>query len=74
MSVRRANPSPRTARQRSPMRRRARALTLPGPRAVAFCNDVGEGYMTFPPRGHGVELAAGKLYSEQVPEGQLYAD
>lgn len=41
---------------------------------VAFCNDVGEGYMTFPPRGHGVELAAGKLYSEAVPEGHLYAE
>lgn len=41
---------------------------------VAFVNDVGEGYMTFPPRGNGVELAAKKLYSEEIPEGQLYAD
>ena len=31
---------------------------------VAFVNDVGEGYMTFPPRGTGVELAPKKLYSE----------
>ena len=31
---------------------------------VAFVNDVGEGYMTFPPRGHGVELAPKKLYGE----------
>ena len=33
---------------------------------VAFVNDVGEGYMTFPPRGHGVELAKQKLWSEKV--------
>ena len=32
---------------------------------VAFVNDVGEGYMTFPPRGNGVELAGKKLWSEQ---------
>ena len=41
---------------------------------VAFVNDVGEEYMTFPPRGTGVELSPGKLYSEQIPEGHLYAE
>ena len=41
---------------------------------VAFSNDVGEGYMTFPPRGNGVELAGKKLWSEEVPEGQLWAE
>ena len=41
---------------------------------VAFVNDVGEGYMTFPPRGHGVELAAKKLWSEEIAEGHLYAE
>lgn len=33
---------------------------------VAFANDVGEGYMTFPPRGNGVELAPKKVDSEKV--------
>jgi len=41
---------------------------------VAFANDVGEGYMTFPPRGNGVELAAKKLWAEDLPEGHLYAE
>jgi len=40
---------------------------------VGFCNDVGEGYMTFPPRGHGVELQKAKVVSEMGEEGEFYA-
>ena len=35
---------------------------------VAFCNDVGEGYITFPPRGHGVELVKEKTINEKLVE------
>jgi len=30
--------------------------------------DVGEGYITFPPRGHGVELVKEKTINEKLVE------
>jgi len=39
---------------------------------IAFTNDVGEKYLTFPPRGHGNELASNLNFD--LPEGHLYAE
>jgi hypothetical protein len=41
---------------------------------IRFANDVGEAYMTYPPRGHGNELGTQELASDYLEEGKLYAD
>lgn len=41
---------------------------------IRFANDVGEAYMTYPPRGHGNELGNNELASDYLEEGKLYAD
>ena len=41
---------------------------------IRFANDVGEAYMTYPPRGHGNELGKMANYDTEIPEGHLYAE
>ena len=41
---------------------------------IRFVNDVGEVYMTYPPRGHGNELGKDATYDTQLEPGHLYAD
>lgn len=39
---------------------------------IAFANDVGEKYLTFPPKGHGNELSQDLTFA--LPEGHLYVE